>query len=462
MTARRRNGEGTIEYHRGRWRVRVWVDGKRKTLGSYETREKAERMLRAHLALVSSGRVIATSKLTVAALGEELLDMRELDGNRHGEPVRAIADERSVWRRHVLPSELATKPVISVRVADVEAFMRWLRRRKAVSTVRKGDGVEHRETDRTISAQTQRHALRIVRQVFAEAVRRELIATNPAALVAAPKPRPNIDDDWLRQSEIDALLSCGALPHRDRTAYACALGLALRLDDILGARIEHLDLDCEVPGPHLRVWIAKSEKWHRVPIMAWLVPVLREHVATLPPGSRYLFPRKDGGCYGKSYDFGWAEKVETGRPRKPGALEVAGIKRRIRFHDLRGTCATHLALGSWGRRWSLKEIQDMLAHSDQRVTERYVRRVEDALAEAARGTTAGPSVAPSSPQRSQNNQRTLRDSNTRPSAPEADAAVNGSADLGRVGDTEGAALAATVIGWDAMELTMWSEEQIDA
>lgn len=459
---RRRNGEGTIEYHRARWRVRVWIDGKRKTIGSYETREMAERMLRAHLALVSSGRVIATSKLTVAALGEELLDMRELDGNRHGEPVRSIADERSVWRRHVLPSDLAKMPVVAVRVSDVEAYMRWLRRRKAVSTVRKGAGVEHRETDRTISAQTQRHALRIVRQVFAEAIRREYIATNPAAPVAAPKPRPQIDDDWLRADEINTLLSCTALPHRDRTAYACALGLSLRLNDILGIRLDRLDLDCEVPGPHLLVWLSKPEKWHRVPIMPWLVPILREHIATLPPGSEWLFPRKDGRRYSSSYDFGWAEKVERGRPRKPSALEIAGIKRRIRFHDLRGTCATHLAIGTWGRRWSLKEIQDMLAHSDQRVTERYVRRALNALAAAARGTTAGPTVAPSCPQRSQNNQRTLQDSNLRPSAPEAQGRSNDSEGLGRVGDSAGAALASMVFSWDAMELTAWAEEQIDA
>lgn len=391
--------------------MRAMVAGKRKTLGTFDTEEEAQAFLDAWNEDAASGVIVEPGNLTLKMLGEEFLTKRETHGSKHRDRVASIDSEWSAWRRHVLPSELAEKVVEAIRVADVEDFAIWLRRRKAVSTVRKGrDGTKTRKTDRTISTQTQRHALRIVRQVLDEAVRRELISTNPAKLVVIRAKPADIEEDWLRAEDIDTLLGCKRLPVRDRTAYACALGLSLRLDDIHGIRLEHLYLDAEVPGPHLRVWIAKSEKWHRVPILPWLMPWLRAHVAALPKKAVWLFPTAEGKRYSKSYDFGWAEKVETGRPRKPGALEVAGIKRRVRFHDLRGTCATHLALGTWGRSWSLHEIQRMLAHSDQRVTERYVRRALDMLAAAAAATPSGPSpdrlaaadVAPGCPQKQEN------------------------------------------------------------
>jgi len=133
-----------------------------------------------------------------------------------------------------------------------------------------------------------------------------------------------------------------------------------------------------------------------------LLPILRTHLQTLPEGAEWLFPNRRGKPYGKSYDFGWAEKRER-RPDKdgrpvlhitPGALTRAGIDRKIRFHDLRGTAATILACGYWGKKWSLLEIQRMLAHSDQRVTQRYVRRANDMLDEAARDTLGGPGLGP--------------------------------------------------------------------
>lgn len=52
---KRANGSGTVEYHRGRWRVRVVVDGKRRTIGTYDDEAKARRMLAAWLVEVDSG-----------------------------------------------------------------------------------------------------------------------------------------------------------------------------------------------------------------------------------------------------------------------------------------------------------------------------------------------------------------------------------------------------------------------
>lgn len=205
----------------------------------------------------------------------------------------------------------------------------------------------------------------------------------------------DLSEDWLRWPEVVQLLACEDLDERNRRAFACAIGLALRADDLLAVEVSRVELDCEVPGPGVSVWVGKSERWHRVPVMPWLAPIVRAQLDSLPAGARYLFPRPDGGRYAAGYDFGWAAHVEAGKgraPHRPGALERAGIARRVRFHDLRGTCATHLALGTWGRRWSIHEIQAMLAHSDPAVTTRYVRRAVDTLAAAARDTPGCPGL----------------------------------------------------------------------
>lgn len=398
---KRANGTGSVEVLRdGRARIRAVIDGKRKQLGPlYPDADSARRVLKAWNAERGEGEILAGSELTLATYGSEWLDRREINGSRRREQVRSIAGERSVWRRHVAASDLAALPLTAIRPRDVEAFALELRGRKATQAITKGTGpsrvTEHRETGRTLSRAMQREAIRLVRSVLDAAVRAELLERNPAdgVEVAKGSARPrDLSEDWLRWPEVRALVDCEKLSERDRRAFACAIGLALRLSDLKGIEVARVELDCRVPGPGITVWVEKIQRWHRVPVMPWLVPVVREQLESLPRGARYLFPREDGKRYGGSYDFGWGEDRETGRATVPAALAKAGVSRRIRFHDLRGTCATHLALGTWGRSWSLHEIQAMLAHSDQRVTERYVRRAVDMLAAAAAATPGCPAL----------------------------------------------------------------------
>lgn len=428
------NIEGSIEQlPSGRWRVRVTIEGRRRTLGTFATRALAESRLRAFRREVTDGTIEVPTGVTLAGYGHDVIDEREVNGSEHRVAVKGAENERSLWRRHVAPSVLGELQIDAVDQIAVRDFRTWLRSRVATRAIsiqpraiwsrvlehrppnasaryRRARGAAllvpeagrktvHRPTSKPISRQTQSHVLRILRAVLQHAVTEGVIATNPATEVrAAPSivRSRDFNEDWLRGDEIDRLLACEQISAFDRRAYACAIGLSLRLNDLKSIERAHVHLDVEIPGPHIAVAIGKADgRAHRVPIMPWLVPVVREQLAA-SKGSRWLFPNRDKERYHKDHDFGWAEKRETGRPRRPGALEVAGVARRIRFHDLRGTTATHLALGTWGRSWSLHEIQAMLAHTDQRVTERYVRRALDMLAEAARATTEGPRMAPAS------------------------------------------------------------------
>lgn len=400
------NSTGSIEHlANGKWRVRVSSQGKRKTLGTFETEKEAQRFLRVWVREMTTGRIVAPGKVTLSQFASEWLDKRELMGSRRRAEVRSIESERSVWRAHVETSALAKMPIDAIEREDIEDFVVWLRGRHASISITRGSGsAKHttlEKTDRSLSRSMQREALRLVRAVLDEAVRRRDIKldVNPALDVGlalgGPAPK-SLDDAWLREEQIDTLLACESISIRDRTVYACAIGLALRLNDIKGLRPGDVDLDCQVPGPHVSLVIQKTQKHHRVPIMPWLVPWLREHIASLPRGARWLFPNADGCKYGEGFDFFWAEHRErvdgVSQIKRESALHRAGIKQKIRFHDLRGTCATHLALGSWGRVWSLTEIKMMLAHSDQRVTEVYTRRALDPLSTAA-AATSGPKLS---------------------------------------------------------------------
>lgn len=456
----RARGGAWVEAHRGKHRVRVLQShggrDRKKTIRSFADVNEANAFVAKWNAAIVRGRIVPIQETTLATFAGEYFDDREVHGSRHRARVRDVKSERSLFRRHIAESELARVPLPKITPEHVDAFVRGLRRREAVSavtfTVRGERKTKLRRTGRTISRQVQKHALRVVRGMLDEARRQGLlgkgITANPADGVSvafdAGEAR-DLSDDWLRADEIETLLRCEELPAVNRRAYACAIGLALRLNDLKAIEVADVHLEAQVPGPFVAVKIAKSGKPHRVPVLPWLAPHIEAQLAALPEGARWLFPTRDGLKYQKHHDFGWSGKRERGERTKARALDVAGVARRVRFHDLRGTSATHLALGSWGRRWSLHEIQSMLAHSDQRVTERYVRRALDWLADAAAATLSGPAAPPAGGAvggaTGGANERTLGDSNPRPTAPEAPRVPSVDAHLRATGGATGGASA---------------------
>ncbi|MFO0562456.1 MAG: tyrosine-type recombinase/integrase [Polyangiales bacterium] len=75
-----------------------------------------------------------------------------------------------------------------------------------------------------------------------------------------------------------------------------------------------------------------------------------------------------------------------------------GIERRVRFHDLRHTCASHLVMGAWGTQWTLQEVAAFLGHADTTVTEIYAYLSPDHLHRRADATFQPPqSVVVESP-----------------------------------------------------------------
>lgn len=388
---RRKNGEGTVcRRSDGKWRTRMWVHGKRRDLQVFDTEIEARRFLRAWNIDVESGAIVAPAAETLRVYGETWLDRRELHGSRKRAQVRDIDNERSLWRTHVEKSRLAGLALDAIRRRDVDDFVSSLRRKKALQTVRTRGGSISLETDRTLSRGVVKHALRLVRTCLDDAYRREVISSNPAADIdVGHATSTDTKWDFLRVDEIDSLLKCEALTEAARAFFAVAIFAGLRLSEILHLQWADVHLDVEVPGPSMLIRFGrkggatKSGKARTVPILPALLPWLRAQHARAGQQT-YVFTSPDGSHFAEGYTSGWPAKAG-----RPSALERAGVPRQIRFHDLRHTCGTHLALGSWGRTWSALEIKGMLGHSSLRVTERYTHLADNTLHDAAKATHGG-------------------------------------------------------------------------
>jgi integrase len=134
-----------------------------------------------------------------------------------------------------------------------------------------------------------------------------------------------------------------------------------------------------------------------VPLFPAALGALRKIFELVLKNDRGLvFANAAGGMYAVGHDFGW-EDVKDQRAKggvRPGARSRLGIKRKVRFHDLRHSCASHLVMGTWGRRWSIEEVSKFLGHSDIQVTQRYAHLADTALHRAAEMTANLPKICP--------------------------------------------------------------------
>ncbi len=151
--------------------------------------------------------------------------------------------------------------------------------------------------------------------------------------------------------------------------FVVAIETGLRKMDLLNLEWTQVDLD----GGFIRLLMKKTKKWAVVPISALCRQALEEcrarHVV-----SRFVFVNHDGS---RVADISLRRAFLR-------AKRIAGMTRRFRFHDLRHTAACTLASAGV----SLQVIQKILGHTSSKMTERYVRVNDAAVAEATRALDA--------------------------------------------------------------------------
>jgi len=414
-----------------RWKFKArFPDGAggERTVGTLETEERAHQVLNGHVE-ARARRLIQPAGVIFYDFGERWIETLS-DKNKRS--------WRSTWKTVVSAAPFAQWPIDAITADDVDDWT--------------ADLLEHisPRTGKPISRSTAKHALGLVRRCFDAAVKpAKLISASPAADAELP-PSDDPDDDpawtYLSQEEIVALLECPDLPPKQRAAFAIAIYAGLRQGELAALTWERVDLREDRPRLTVAASWGTRTKTRRTRLVS-LIPAARAAlhawwVLQGRPAAGLVWPSDKPGQrgmqvrHGKGYDWGWSDT----RDNAAGVCWLGwrrrvGIARRVRFHDLRHTCATHMVSGSWGRLWTLEEVQAVLGHTSKDTTQRYAHHAQTALDKAAAATIA---IRPESVRAIAGSdargvqqvatllaeivQRAVRDSNARPSAPE----LNGS------------------------------------
>lgn len=342
---RRQPGQGSIEEHpkgTGRWRVRARVRGRLVVVASGLSREQAEETAAAYTELRNAE--VMREGITLSQFGIGFLSRRERRG------IRGIAADRNRWKVYVDEMAIGKLPVATLRRRDIVDWLDEL-------------------GDMGLAAQTRRNALNLLRVALHDAVDRELLEANPARDVKLPRmvdATAKEDLEGILTPEEQAAL-LATMPPELSPVVRFALLTGLRKSEQWWLRWEDVHLD---EGYVLvrRSAHGKPTKGGRPRRVALLEPA-RAILEALPRRSPWVFCGARGKRRGHGKDpHGWHD-----------AVEAAGITHRVRWHDLRHTCATSLLAGWWGRKWSLEEVCKLLGHSSVQVTERYARKLDETV-----------------------------------------------------------------------------------
>lgn len=345
---------GSVEFKDGKYRARIRVDGKLKSLGSFATAHEADLMIDAY------SRSHATQSPfvgdTLRAWGADWLKARELDKRFN----RSWKGARSVWRARVDTAPFADRPLAAITARDVKL---WVGEQLRTPSAR---------TRRLPERQTVVNALNLLRVSLKDAVDADRIASNPAAEIRVPPVAGTKDKwTWLRLPEIEKLTGERVREDR-RDVFTFAIYTGFREGEVFGLLWD--DVDLHHGTIHVRhSWLgAPTKKGHirEVPMFApALAAIRRQKERTGHHAYVWCSSNGDPHTYGYDADIGdW--------------LRTAGVKRHVRFHDLRHTCASHLVSGSWGRPWTLPEVAGWLGHKSIHSTQRYAHLCPDGLKRA--------------------------------------------------------------------------------
>jgi integrase len=376
------NGEGNIRLRKdGRYEGRAFVratDGTYKRVSRYgDTWEAVHEQLTALKARSHQGESVPTGRMTVG----DYLDywLREVVKDRV-RPTTYVSYEQLV-RSYVVPG-IGKKSLIRLSAPELRTFLNQVKRSCQCCAL--GKDARRPESKRRccalkprqccesyLSDGTIRYIHRVLRVALQDAILDGLLTQNVAKnLRLTFRYRPRFKP--LTADEARAVLRA-AQPDRLYALYAVALAVGLRRGEALGLRWADVDL----AGSMLYV----REAVHRVNGSLTIGPVKTadsERVVALPaPLVQALRQHKEAQAAereraGKSWkDHDLVFPTTIGTPMDPRNLnrhfadlcDRARV-RRVRFHDLRHSCATLL----YEQGVKIENIQDVLGHSSPTIT----------------------------------------------------------------------------------------------
>ena len=227
---------------------------------------------------------------------------------------------------------------------------------------------------KTVSPGTVIHYHANIHKALKYAVKMDLIPFNPADKVERPKKQRYIAD-YYRQEELERLLEASK-DHPYSLLIQMTAFYGLRRSEALGLKwdaidferntitIKHIVTNAKIDGKCEIVCADRAKTKSSLRSLP-LVDNIREKLLALKEQQKEN-KRICGNCYNREYDgyvfvdeLGERMRVEYLTNAFPKFLESHGL-RRMRFHDLRHSCASLLLANGV----PLKHIQEWLGHSD--------------------------------------------------------------------------------------------------
>jgi integrase len=231
MTTKREYGEGSIK-ERGEnvWRLRYRLNGERYSVTFHGTRAEAKKKLRDLIHSGDTGSHVAPDKITLSAWVDQwlaLLERKAGEGEAPRERRRGLVNPRTreryaeLLRVYVLPT-LGERPLQQLAGTELDALYIALEQRLATRTVR--------------------HVHVTLKACLAAAVRKRLVAINPADDADAPSPADTPAGQELDGAQLAALVE-GSRKSALYPIVALAARTGARRNEILALRWSDLDVD---------------------------------------------------------------------------------------------------------------------------------------------------------------------------------------------------------------------------
>jgi integrase/recombinase XerC len=275
---------------------------------------------------------------------------------------------------HLRDAENASPQTVRGYRTDLREFAAFLRRRGG-GRMAPLASVDHRTVRAWLAALAGRGAARsttarklaALRSFFRYAVRRGLVRTNPASLVATPRQERRLPRA-LSEAEVESLLDSafgdGPLDRRDRAILELLYATGARVAEVVGADLGDLDL---AGGEGMLRVLGKGRKERLAPIGSKAAAALRAWL----PARRTLMtgaPARDADRDALFLNARGGRLTDRSVRRiLDRRLREAALRQRVSPHALRHSFATHLLNAGA----DLRSIQELLGHASLSTTQKY-------------------------------------------------------------------------------------------
>jgi integrase len=285
--------------------------------------------------------------------------------------IKSLRSDRSRWKNH-LSKLIGHLRMHEVTPAHMRAVVEVLDDKAA-----NNDGIGKRG----FGEKSAVNCWALVTALFRDAAsskRKELriLPSNPCQGVLPPDGPGEVEKQWLFPSELHQLLACAAVPLVRRRMYAACVYLFCRPGELL-ALLYGSSVDLEHGLVRInRAWDSEKKRFNEYTKTGdtrhfALEPVIRPMLEAMrkeDPEGRLVFPTLGNLARALRDDLLTAEvRREALHVKSKGA-------RMMRFHDLRATGVTYMAL----RGDSDNNVRDRAGHTDFKTTLEYIRRGQHA------------------------------------------------------------------------------------